>query len=290
MEGEIKFLLDHDKEYFERLNLVIANGFDTVHAQEFENYKNILKKGNFNKDSVLKVLAIGTGDGQAEGLFCDAALSMGYTLHHTAVEQSEAEINKFKTLDETKKAEGHWRNVTFDFHHITVQQYLRDARHNGEQQHFDVIRCPECAYFFTDAGDIFVELYKMLNKGGMLWNNMTGGAAEQITKELARHSPVTLSLYGSSTLREILGERLPGVDLQVETLNYNIECEECFKEDSRDGNMILDFFTQILDFRKYASKEVVDSILVVMDKNSCRLANGKRALVDCQEHVIILKK
>ncbi|XP_070559757.1 histamine N-methyltransferase A-like [Ptychodera flava] len=290
MEGEIKFLLDHDKEYFERYSLVISKGFQLSKDQEYENHINVLKKGNINKDSVVKVLAVGTGDGQAESIAVDAALSTFNTLHYTIVEQSEAEINKFKTLAETKKAEGHWRNVTFDFHHITVQQYLRDARHNGEQQCFDIIRCPESAYFFTNAGDIFVELYKMVNKGGMLWNAMTGGAGEQITMELARHFPLTVSLYGSSTLRGILGKRLPDVDFQVETTNYNIECEECFQEDSSDGNMALDFLTQILDFRKHASKEVVDSILAIMDKNSSRMADGKRYLADWQENVIILKK
>ncbi|XP_070556141.1 histamine N-methyltransferase B-like isoform X2 [Ptychodera flava] len=232
-----------------------------------------------------------TPRGQADSLFVDAALSMGNSLRYVAVEPSEKEVEKFKALVESKKMEGHWSNATFDFHPITVQQYLLDARKTEERQHFDIISCPESAYFFTDAGEVFAELYQLLNKGGILLNTMCGGAWEQLTIEVAKYFPSkTVALPGSSTLREILQKRLPEVDFQVVTREYSLDVGECFQEGSRVGNMLLDFFVQILDFRKDAPKEVVDKIMAFMDENCSRTADGKRNFVVCEEDIIISRK
>ncbi|XP_070574718.1 histamine N-methyltransferase-like [Ptychodera flava] len=289
MAQTVKSLMDYPSEYLERINLVHQKGYHTTDDNRLLIYKDTFKELMVRQDSTLCVLLVGS----AESNFIDALSLLGKNqpIHFVIQQSSEKAINEFKDLAESKRDQGLWKTVTFDFQELTLDAYLLEAKVAEKQIHFDIIHCYHSAYFFPEPGQVFVDLYNLLNERGILLNTMCAGPWERLYIKVAEYFPSLVhELYGSPHLQGILRQRIPGVEMRVATRELSVDIEECFQKNSKVGNMLLDFLVQGLNFRQNAQEDVADKIIEFIEEKCCRIVNGKRCFIADEEDVYILKK
>ncbi|XP_070552083.1 uncharacterized protein [Ptychodera flava] len=142
--------LDNDTEaYFPRFNAYHRNRRTIPNDQRIAMYRNQIDKMKMKNVSTLRVLSIGSGDGERESLFIDAILSRGYPIDYVVIEPSGDYTEKFEALAKSKQDQGQWNSVQFEFRTMTVQTYLHEIGQLTKQPNFDIVHCPQSAYFFT---------------------------------------------------------------------------------------------------------------------------------------------
>ncbi|XP_070555967.1 histamine N-methyltransferase-like [Ptychodera flava] len=265
MTHDLKPLVLFPKEYFERYAVIRRYGFDDRFLPQHQK----TLKDTFesfvcyrNEDSTLRVLAVGSADGTTDIQIIDTLNSKYSSILYVVVETAESQVEMFKTVVESKQEAGLWKNLKFDFNPITIEEYLRKTKSEKQRNGFDIIHLQHCAYHFADIEGTTVELYGRLNKGGMLCALVVIGAWEEIILRFGNViSDSMSSQVGSPILREMLQRRIPDVKIKTQHRKIRVKVDECFKENSKDGNMMLDFVMQLLDFRKTAPPEVVGDFM-----------------------------
>ncbi|XP_070555966.1 histamine N-methyltransferase-like isoform X2 [Ptychodera flava] len=135
-----------------------------------------------------------------------------------------------------------------------------------------------------------VELYGRLNTGGMLFILLVTGAWEQMLLRMGNIVPESMSSkLGSATMRKMLQRRIPDVKMQTQYRKISFKFDEGFKENSEDGNMMLDFVLQVLDFRKTAPPEIVGDFMKFF-KELCYEENGELYFPADDEIITVIKQ
>ena len=90
------------------------------------------------------------------------------------MDPDESQVKDFKDKISSKQQQSQWKNVNFEFHQTTIEEYLTEAK-KSEVVGMDIIHAQHCAYHFSDPENVIVDLYRILNKGGMLFTIMSVG-------------------------------------------------------------------------------------------------------------------
>ncbi|XP_070574459.1 histamine N-methyltransferase-like [Ptychodera flava] len=296
MTQVVKTLHLYPKEYFTRFLTLKKYGYNHSDKGRQTSIEEIF--GNFefcnvkDSSSALHVLAIGTSNGVSDIPIIDALSRRFERIEYTVVEPAEDEIRCFKELVASRHGRGNWNSTHFKFHPITIEKYLKEleAQKFTDDFKFDIIHTLHCAYHFQDPDAIFQNLYGLLNKGGILFNIMSSGAWIKITAKIHQiYGQSEMKTYNSAlALREVMQRQLPKPKIQIILKGRNVKVNECFKEDSKDGNEMLDFIVQILDFKKTAAREIVEEITAML-KESC-LSDGSDMIFPAYEEVTVFKK
>ncbi|XP_070570813.1 histamine N-methyltransferase-like [Ptychodera flava] len=290
MAVETKLLMNYEHEFFERYSTLCRYRRTTFYEEQQWRLKNTFQDFSFCKDTAISVLAIGSGDGTKDVYIIDALAKKVDFVDYVVVEPSESEIQKFKTIESSKQDRGEWKNVRLTYHQMALEEFLGKPWQDKEN-YFDIIIAIHCAYFISNPGQIFHDLYKILKKGGTLFNTMSVDAWEKILQEAEKHhSCRTISSYGSMELRQKLGQTMPNVNMKILRRKNGIGVDECFREESKDGNDILDFILQIVDVRKNIPEEIVDKLLIYLREKCCHSVDGKLYFDADDEDIIIVKE
>jgi hypothetical protein len=75
---------------------------------------------------------------------------------------------------------------------------------------------------------------------------------------------------------------------EVDTLEYILDVNECLKEDSSKGDMLLDMMFNVKDIRKQASADVIEQITKSLEKEAAA-SGGSKILKEKVAIVIIYK-
>ncbi|XP_070574929.1 histamine N-methyltransferase-like [Ptychodera flava] len=283
-----KPLYHYPEEYFNRLSV-------------FKKYESYCKEdkqaslnetfGNFKpKRDSLRILAVGAGDGSSDVPIIDILHGNKCHINYSVVEPVIAEVEKFKSLVASKQEQGQWTRVSFEFHQTTIENYLEESQAKVAVDNFDIIHAIHSAYTISDQGGVFVSLYGRLHTGGMLLNTMVAGPMEKLLAKVNEIHQESHQCVGSATLRKIIQRRLPDVEINTFYKESALLADECFKEESREGNMMLDFLTYTLDFRISVSKSVVSDFMAFLREGCCYEKEGNIYLHMGEEDIVIFKK
>ncbi|XP_070574457.1 histamine N-methyltransferase-like [Ptychodera flava] len=294
MAQEVKTLCLYEKEYFARFLTMKKYGYNLLHERRQTSIKKIF--GNFefckvkDSNSALQVLAIGTSNGVSDIPIIEALISRYVRIEYTVVEPVEEEIQCFRELVVSKHKEGKWNSTQFKFNPVTIEKYLEGIEANtfADGQRFDVIHTQHCAYYFRDPGIVFRKLYGLLNEGGTLCNITGFGAWLKISGRIRQIYGSSEIYHPSATLREMMQQQLPEAQSKIILRDIKVKVNECFEEESKAGNEMLDFIVHKLDFRKTASREIVDSIVALL--NECCLREGCNIFFPADEEVSVFVK
>ena len=78
-----------------------------------------------------------------------------------------------------------------------------------------------------------------------------------------------------------------GWKVDNEELSFKLDASKCFDEDSVEGNLLLDFYTQTKDFRLSATKEELQSTMTKLEKRTDGLS---RTVYPCMFDVTTIRK
>ncbi|XP_070549184.1 histamine N-methyltransferase-like [Ptychodera flava] len=238
MAAGIGILYKDTEAYLQRFDAYHSHRHTTPDDQRIIGYRHQIDKMKMKMKNVstLRVLSIGSGDGERESLFIDAILSRGYPIDYVVIEPSGDYTEKFEALAKSKQDKGQWNSVKFEFRTMTLQAYLHQVGQMTKQPNFDIVHCRHSAYFFHDKA-IFTMLYGFLNDGGMLLITVGCGTWESFGRYMKKtYEGVPDSgriVLGALSLMECLEQALPRVHIEVATNESSI-CFESFEEDSKE--------------------------------------------------------
>ncbi|XP_070556573.1 histamine N-methyltransferase-like [Ptychodera flava] len=288
MSKGMKTLYHYPEEYFNRLSIFKKY---TSYSQEDQQRSLNETFGNFKpKRHSLRILAVGAGDGSSDVPIIDILHSKQCQINYNVVEPIVVELEKFKSLVASKQEQGQWTRVKFKFYQTTIENYLEESQTRVAEDNFDIIHTIQCAYAMSDPGGIFAGLYGRLERGGMLFNTMAAGPLEKLFAKGNEIHPESHKCVGSASLRRMIQRSLPDVEINTIYKKIALLADECFKEESREGNMILDFLTYTLDFRKSVSERVLSDFMTFMREECCYEKDGKLFLQRDEEDIVIFKK
>ncbi|XP_070555956.1 histamine N-methyltransferase-like [Ptychodera flava] len=291
MTQDLKALVHFPKEYFEGLQAICRHGYEDYLGQREKDVKDAFESFVFcgETDSTLRVLAVGASDGILDIPIIDTLDSKYRSVLYTVVEPVESQVHEFSALVKSKRERGLWMSTNFDFQLTTIEEFLSKTKTRKELGGFDIIHLQHSAYHLPES--VIVELYGQLNKGGMLFTMLVVGAWENNYLRISNIIPdsMLLKFAGSSTLRDTLYRRIPDVKIQTKYRKMRFKADECFKEESKDGNLIVNFLVQLHDFRKTAPPEVVNNYMKYL-RECCEELNGELYIPADDEDIVVIKQ
>ncbi|XP_070539544.1 histamine N-methyltransferase-like [Ptychodera flava] len=289
MAKELKLLQKYPTEFSARYDIFRKCEMFFPKDEQLRSFRETFSNLKIEKNSC-RVLAVGPYDGAVDIPIIDALDSKQSRTEYIVVEPAAHELKKFESMVASKQEQGDWRKVDFEFHAKTIEAYLQETKTAKDKNDFDIIHTIRCAYCFTDPGSVFVDLYERLEKGGLLFNTISTGHLEKILKKADEVNPGSRRCVGVSNLRKVLQQKLPGIDINTTYRKSSLLVDECFKEESRDENLLLDFLVQTIDFRQNASEEVFNDFMTFMKEECCYEMEGKLLMRMDEEDFLIFKK
>ncbi|XP_070556687.1 histamine N-methyltransferase-like [Ptychodera flava] len=294
MTQEMKALIHFPNEYFEGLSTIYRNGLSNYFSIREQDLLNACDRFVFrlDKDDVLRVLAIGPADGLFDIAVIDKLINkFGMRkISYVVIEPAKDQIQKFEDLVKSRHEQSLWTTVKFEFHQKTIEAYLKEIENGAALGSFDIILLQHSAYHIMDPANVFAELYGQLNGGGMLYCQIGIGPWEQVRLRVGNVIPDPyIPRIGSATLQKMLKHRMPDVKIHTQYRKMNFKAGECFKEGSRDGNLIVDFLVQLRDFKKMAPPEVVSDVMKFL-RESCYELNNDLYFPADDEDIMIIKE
>ncbi|XP_070555954.1 histamine N-methyltransferase-like isoform X2 [Ptychodera flava] len=285
MTQELKALIHFPKEYFEGLSTLYRNGLANFAPTREQDLKHACDRFAFSRDreDMLRVLVIGPAD------VIDYLVNKFGKISYVVVEPAKDEIQKFEDLVKSKQEQSLWTTVNFEFYPCTIEAYLTEIERGATHGSFDIILLQHSAYHIMDPANVFAELYGQLNGGGMLYCQIDTGPMEEVRLRVGSVVSDSIPRFGSTALRKMLQRCMPHVKIHTQYRKMNFKAGECFKEESRDGNLIVDFLVQLHDFRKTAPREVVDDIMKFIRDSCYELDNNMYFPAD-DEDIIMIKE
>ncbi|XP_077991754.1 histamine N-methyltransferase-like isoform X1 [Glandiceps talaboti] len=289
MAVEIKTLIHFPDLYFKKYRAIVKNGWDIVDTERQQDMIKTFENFDGSNVSVLRVLAVGSGNGLVDEFIIGVLSKKFSTITYVVVEPDKDELQKFKDLATLKTNQGQWQNVNMEFNNATIEEY-REKRNIAEtKESFHIVHAIQCAYHFVDPASTLFNLYETLQKDGLLLIVMVKGSAEKVLEKVGEYYyDPKFHFIGSTFVRKSLEERFPDLKVSTKYRKKTIVVNECFKEDSQEGNDMLDLFTEILDFRKTAPKQLYDDVMKMIDTH-CIKSDGKIILSADEEDLIIVK-
>ncbi|XP_072041809.1 histamine N-methyltransferase A-like [Amphiura filiformis] len=223
-------------------------------SAEFESnvVANLSKNFSGNMDQPIRVLGIGSGDGILEMHQLRKLAAKFPKISASVVEPSEL-ITKYKdTVGRNPVAD----NITFEWYKQTFDEYL--ACHGSEKK-YHFISVVHAVYFLGDP-DVFIKkMYKLLEPGGILLvillTDHTGSGSIPLHQSELKDDKTTNNYVNSSQVKATLEK------LQIEyTQSIYKETTDITdfmtNDDSEEGELLLDFLTSTINFRKSAPYDV----------------------------------
>ncbi|XP_077997693.1 histamine N-methyltransferase-like [Glandiceps talaboti] len=290
MAVEIKSLIHYPDVYFKKYTAIVNNGFEIMDEERKQHMIGTFQGFDASNVSELRVLAIGTANGWVDEIIIDVLSKKFPKISYVVVEPDKDELQKFKDRETSKTTQGQWQNVNIEFNLSTIEEYLEKRNSADTKEFFHIIHAIQCPYYFTDPHKSLYDLYQVLERGGLLLIVMLKGPWEKTLEKIGEYYyDKKFHFIGVTAVRKNLEERIPNMKIETKYRKKNIVVTECFKEDSADGNDILDCITQILDFRKTVPKHVYDDIMQVFNEH-CHQSGDDILFGADEEDLIILKE
>ncbi|XP_006823792.1 histamine N-methyltransferase-like [Saccoglossus kowalevskii] len=156
-------LFNYLDEYHLSFQTLLDNGLKSREFRYKEDAIKMIGKLDLESRKEVRVLSIGSGNGDVDLHFINALVDKYTKIHYTVVEPAKASIDEFKRLTKSKK--DIWNGVNFIFRVQEVEDYLEEG---GTSDKYDVIHACHSLYRCRDAENTLHYLYNMLSKEGML--------------------------------------------------------------------------------------------------------------------------
>ncbi|XP_077861982.1 histamine N-methyltransferase A-like [Saccoglossus kowalevskii] len=232
------------------------------------------------------VLATGSGNGSADEYLINALVEKYSKVRYCVIDPAKEPLGKFKVL--VQSHENKWDNVSFEFHAQVINDYLKDCE---AVERYHLIHICNAVHCFKDGRKVVSELCngRLYDKGIILIRVIREGW-EKCRKNFKRYLyDPNKNLLGATMVEEFLRHESKLAVVKNIKRYVPITATKCFDEFSDDGNKLLDFFHQKLDFRKSLPKDEFATLLSFF-KDKCYDVVGDEVIFDATECDIIGSK
>ncbi|KAM9189234.1 histamine N-methyltransferase-like [Mergus octosetaceus] len=278
MAFSMRSLMSDPSRYLRSFRVFLAKSTEHQCMQEFveRQLPCVLASIGHGKPAI-NILSVGGGAGEIDLQILSAVQARypGVTINNEVVEPSAEQILKYK---ERVAATSNLENVKFTWHKETAYEY--ESRMNAEKKSkkWDFIHMIQMLYYVKDVPATIQYFHSLLEAQAKLLIIVVSENSgwETLWKKYGSSLPLDdlCSYVSSADIKRMLDSA--GLKYQLHELPSNMDITCCFTEGDKDGELLLDFLTETLDFSKTAPPELKHQITEELKKPGCsEKRNGK---------------
>ncbi|XP_046701784.1 histamine N-methyltransferase-like [Silurus meridionalis] len=272
MAAQNKSLADDNYRYLKSFEVFLERSSQHQCMSKFvcETLSDILNIVGAGK-STLKVLGLGSGTGDIDLEILTQLLAKHpeARVENEVVEPSEHMLYKYKDL--VSKTPG-LDLITFRWNKMTASEFESDwKQRNTDKLKFDFIHMIQMLYYVKDLEATISFFRSLLHKDGRLLIILASGQSgfsklwKTFRTQLCKPD-ITQSLTVWD-VKDMLDTK--GIPYQSYTLSSQMDITDCFTAGDEKGELLLDFLTEVLEFRKNASPELKAGVLELLKHPEC---------------------
>ncbi|KFO62609.1 Histamine N-methyltransferase [Corvus brachyrhynchos] len=271
MASPMRSLLADPDRYLQSFRLFLERSTEHQCMQEFvERQLPGVIASIGNGKSTINVLSIGGGAGEMD-LQILSKIRARYpeaTINNEVIEPSADQISKYK---ERVAQASNLENIKFTWHKETAYEY--ESRVNAEKKtkKWDFIHMIQMLYYVRDIPATIRYFHSLLESQAKLLIILVSDFCgwETLWKKYGSSFPLEdlCSYVSSADLPRMLDSA--GLKYQLYELPSRMDITSCFIEGDKDGELLLDFLTETLDFAKTAPPELKHQLMEDLRKPGC---------------------
>ncbi|NXG75760.1 HNMT methyltransferase, partial [Baryphthengus martii] len=291
MASPMKGLASNPDRYVQSFRIFLANSTEHQCMREFmERQLPGVIASIGNGKSTINILSVGGGAGEIDLLILSKVQARypGVTINNDVIEPSADQISKYK---ERVAGTSNLENVKFTWHKETAYEY--ESRMNAEKKSkkWDFIHMIQMLYYVKDIPAMIRYFHSLLETQAKLLIIVVSETSgwESLWRKFASFLPSegVCTYISSADIKRILDAA--GLKYQVHELPSHMDITSCFIEENKDGELLLDFLTEICDFSKTAPPELKQQVIEQLRKPECSEQRDGKVLFSNNLSVIVIE-
>ncbi|XP_068187645.1 histamine N-methyltransferase-like [Antennarius striatus] len=237
--------------------------------------------------SLLNVIGVGSGSGELD-LKMLSVLHQNYPqmmVHNEVVEPNPQQLHDYRSFVSQTPGLGY---ITYSWNEMTAQEFQDQWKERQTAKKVDFIHMIQMLYCVKDAGATISFYHSLLDRNGkLLINQVTGdsgwGKLGKTYSKVLFNAEV--NCVTSEDIKRLLDSK--GLSYQSYELPSETDITECFTKGNERGELLLDFLTQVMNFRKSASPELQAEIMEFL-RLECSKETENKILFNYNSEVIIV--
>ncbi|NWI51218.1 HNMT methyltransferase, partial [Calyptomena viridis] len=291
MASPMRSLLNDPDRYLQSFRLFLQKSTEHQSMREFmEKQLPDVIASIGNGKSTINVLSIGGGAGEMDLLILSKlqARYPGVTINNDVVEPSADQISKYK---ERVAQTSNLGNVKFTWHKETAYEF--ESRMNAEKKSkkWDFIHMIQMLYYVKDVPATIRYFHSLLESQAKLLIILVSANSgwQTLWNKYGSYFPVDdlCSFVTSGDLPRILDSA--GLKYQLYELLSHMDITSCFIEGDKDGELLLDFLTETLEFSKTFPPELKHQLMEELKKPGCSEKRDGKVFFNNNLGVIVIE-
>ncbi|XP_068187828.1 histamine N-methyltransferase-like isoform X1 [Antennarius striatus] len=290
MESPLTKLITDSNRYLKCYHHYLKHSTDQQTMQEFTNnlLPDIMTK-TVNGKSNLNVIGVGSGSGELD-LQMFSALHRKYpkmTVDNEVIEPNPQQLRCYRDLVSQTPGLDY---IRFNWNKTTAEEFEEQWKEKKRTEKADLIHMFQVLYYVKDPGATISFFQSLLNKNGQLLITLSSGNVGVVKMRNAYKNQFGTTEVNRSTgdIRRFLDSK--GVTYRSYDLPTQIDITKCFIEGNEEGEMMIDFLTQVLDFSKTASPELKAGVMEFLRCPEFSVESNGKVLMNANYELIVLEQ
>ncbi|XP_077990960.1 histamine N-methyltransferase A-like [Glandiceps talaboti] len=200
-------------------------------------------------------LGVGSGSGRSDIKLLIQLRKEYPKIKATIIEPIGDMITEFKK--KIIKVGSDLEDVEFVWKNMAMEEYMTSDTKN---QDFHCILLVGVTSYFEDLEGTMKHLYNVLTTTGTI--AIVNSSEKSVFPRMVQHYPDLLPSYNiAPTEKLVVVFHDIGANVRVSEVEAVIDITSCLQEKSEVGNLLLDLFTHVVNFRATASKDLSEDVL-----------------------------
>ncbi|XP_068163672.1 histamine N-methyltransferase-like [Antennarius striatus] len=290
MESRRRNLISDSNRFLKCYHHYLKNCTEIQMMQDFIDnlFLDIMAK-TVNGKSNLNVIGVGSGSGELD-------LKMFSALHHKypemtadneVIEPNPQQLHDYKDLVSQTPGLDY---IKFNWNKMTAEEFQEQWKEKKETEKADFIHMFQVLYYVKDPGATVSFFQSLLNKNGQLLLILDSGNAGVVKMRNTYRNQFGTTEVNRSTgdVRLFLDSK--GVSYRSYVLPTKVDITKCFIEGDEEGEMMMDFLTQVLDFSKTASSELKAGVMEFLRCPEFSVESNGNILMTSNYELIVLEQ
>ncbi|XP_029981533.1 histamine N-methyltransferase [Sphaeramia orbicularis] len=239
--------------------------------------------------SNLNVIGVGSGAGDIDlEMFSELRLKHpGVKVDNEVVEPSGQQLHNYRVMV-SKRTDLDY--ITFTWNKMTAAEFEEQWKQKQTTKKADFIHLIQMLYYVKDPGATISFFQSLLDKNGKLLIILVSGDSgwgklwRTFRSQLC--NPDISQCVTTADIKAVLDAQ--GIRYRNYELPSHMDITECFQEGHADGELLLDFLTEVLDFSRTAAPELKAGVLDMLRHPDCSTESDGRVLFNNNLGVIVL--
>lgn len=290
MASPLKSLVEDDSRYQKSFQLFLERSSEHQCMNDFIHniLPDILASIGDGKSN-LNVIGVGSGAGDIDlEMFSELRLKHPQvTVDNEVVEPSGQQLHNYR-VTVSKRPDLDY--IRFTWNKMTAAEFEEQWKLKQTAKKADFIHLIQMLYYVKDPEATISFFHSLLHKNGkmmiILVSGESGWGKLWRTFRSQLSNPDISQCVTTADIKHILDAQ--GIHYHYYELPSHMDITECFTPGDHDGELLLDFLTEVLDFSNTASPELKAAVIEMLRHPDCSAESDGRVLFNNNLGVIVL--